>query len=187
MFLSRLPYPVPRDGAGREIDAANISHPDRRDVKKAVFYPTSVYMIRHHPDILFHPPASLRDDDVIGDILSPNPTKCRHCLKPYLKHSRAPGVAFTILISCPHADISEGEIPLPVNLTIKHMLALKNLGHKANVGQVAVFKHPLSDDKATLVPDLPILDITQEELPLVDDLVSRWVVHLFGKNTKSFS
>ncbi|KAJ7925374.1 hypothetical protein B0H13DRAFT_2314587 [Mycena leptocephala] len=116
-----------------------------------------------------------------------SPGNCGTCRKPHLKHPAIHGASFTILISCPHhphlrrywEDDDESEVLLP-NKAVAKILP-DNRQHQTCRGNLVVVKHPLPNDAPPTVLNhtLPIVDVVAADFPHIDELVRRWVIHLY--------
>ncbi|KAJ7197829.1 hypothetical protein GGX14DRAFT_402448 [Mycena pura] len=113
----------------------------------------------------------------VDDIFDLDPRQCPECFKPYSPCAFR-NCGFTILMACPHTDMW---LDAEDNHPCECLTALLTDIGPPPFGNLVVVKHPLRplrDD--TLGPDLPVLDIEEDDLAVVDRIIQRWVEYLFA-------
>jgi hypothetical protein len=128
---------------------------------------------RLHTGFMMKPASrSLHDNSAALGYFTESPVDCPKCLKPHLRHPAIPDATFTILISCPHSSDPDPIFELYPNKAVTAILPDQ---HRwcTPLGNVVVFKHPLTDPPSATNRTLPIIDILPADLPFVDELVRR--------------
>jgi len=111
-------------------------------------------------------PPTLRSREI--DCFDVSPTRCDDCYLPCCQHESLPGIAFSLLLSCPHTtDLLDAEI-LAHNEALKTLLGDRGL---PCLGNVVVVKHHFRSGLEASNLDLPVLDIDPLEFHIVDELL----------------
>ncbi|KAJ7641677.1 hypothetical protein FB45DRAFT_1022414 [Roridomyces roridus] len=115
------------------------------------------------------PPTFANNPHILQGLFDPDPTNCKHCLKPLLRHEALGlDIAFTVITGCTHADTLRPD----ANKAVAAMLRPADK-HKTCHGSVLVVKHAHSPDARISNRDLPLLDIVESDIPHLDELVRR--------------
>ncbi|KAJ7017141.1 hypothetical protein C8F04DRAFT_1279936 [Mycena alexandri] len=154
----------------------NVAHSIQPVVDRLVLIYPSTETLRHTFCLAMKEPPTLSEPDLLDSLLR-SPNTCDRCLKPHFKHAAIPDATFTILTSCPHNP--DPEYPDFRNKAVAKILP-DNRQHQACMGHLLVFKHALVDDANLSNAHLPVIDVAPSDLPYLDELVSRWVVHVHG-------
>ncbi|KAJ7731014.1 hypothetical protein B0H16DRAFT_1733432 [Mycena metata] len=140
-----------------------------------LIYPTTE-TLRHIFTLAMKDPPTLSESDLLDSLLG-SPNTCDRCPKPHFKHAAIPDATFTIMIRCPHNP--DPDYPDSRNKAVAKILP-ENRQHQACLGHLLVFKHAIVDDLQLSNAHLPVIDMAPSDLPFLDELVRRWVVHLHG-------
>ncbi|KAJ6457192.1 hypothetical protein C8R47DRAFT_1227525 [Mycena vitilis] len=111
----------------------------------------------------------------VGGCISFSPAECCTCPKPSMTYTDlAPGLSFTILMSCPH----HSDARLSPNQAIIRILPE---GHKskASLGNLWIVKHKAPPGSSPTMSNkrLPVVDFDDADLPYMNEMVRRWVGH----------
>ncbi|KAJ7173536.1 hypothetical protein C8R46DRAFT_1031836 [Mycena filopes] len=130
--------------------------------------------------------VTLREPHLLDEWLTAAPDDCQICLKPNFKHAGIPGFTFTVLVSCPHHPEIAELGPLVPNKAVARLLPQERERETCH-GMLMVIKHgPGATDKV-INRDLPVVDMLPADLPFVEELVRRWVVHLYALSRQAAS
>ncbi|KAK7049194.1 hypothetical protein R3P38DRAFT_3175446 [Favolaschia claudopus] len=122
-------------------------------------------------------PPTLFPPDILGAIFDPNPGECDECEKPHCHIPSRPNHSFTIISSCVHdPDLQDPDVH-PPNPAIKRMVST-TLHPYLPLGHVVVFKHILKTNPDISNRHLHVVNVEDDDIPLIDELVARWVAEL---------
>ncbi|KAK7022237.1 hypothetical protein R3P38DRAFT_3195624 [Favolaschia claudopus] len=140
-------------------------------------YPGSGPSATHKVSITFPAdrPPTLFPPDILGGIFDPNPGECDDCEKPHCSIPSRPNHSFTIISSCVHHP--ELDVDVHPNPAIERMVS-SSLRPYLPLGHVVVFKHILKTNPDISNHHLHVVNVEDDDIPLIDELVARWVAEL---------